>query len=169
LALAGDNVLELYSQHQQPPAVGNNSIEEMNHHEKYLIDTNNIWNKPFLKFLNRYVCPCCNYPTLNERNSYEICGLCCWEDDGQDESNASKILGGPNQDYSLAEARYNFKQYLTMFRPSDTKSFERREKNKINEIKEIYDNILQMDTEKEKELIENELKKAKLLEDSLLK
>ena len=141
----------------------------MNPNEKYSIDKNNIWNKPFLKFLDRFICPCCNYPTLNERNSYEICGLCFWEDDGQDESNANEILGGPNQDYSLTEARNNFKLHMTMYRPSDTIAFNRREKIKIKEIKEIYDNLLKLDIEDEKELIEKELIKARRLEDKLVK
>src|SRR5579863_7304160 len=29
------------------------------------------------------VCPCCGYPTLTDRDAYEICCLCNWEDDGQ--------------------------------------------------------------------------------------
>jgi hypothetical protein len=62
-------------------------------------------------------CPCCGYPTLGQLNAYEICELCNWEDDGQDDSNAEEVRGGPNADYSLAEARRNFKVYRVMYAP----------------------------------------------------
>ena len=32
-------------------------------------------------------CPCCGYPTLTERAGYEVCRICAWEDDGQDNHN----------------------------------------------------------------------------------
>ena len=67
--------------------------------------------------LSRYRCPCCGYPTLTERAAYEICELCNWEDDGQDEAAANEVWGGPNSDYSLAEARANFLQYRVMYAP----------------------------------------------------
>lgn len=60
-------------------------------------------------------CPCCGYPTLPELNSYEICELCNWEDDGQDDETAEEVWGGPNSDYSLSEARKNFKLYRVMY------------------------------------------------------
>ena len=144
-------------------------MKDMNYNEKYLIENNNDLNKRFLKFHDRYVCPCCNYPTLSERNGYEICGLCFWEDDGQDDRNASEVLGGPNHDYSLTEAKNNFIQYLTMYRPSDTIAFNNRNKDRIKEIKEIYDNVLKMEIETEIHLIEGELRKARRLEEKLVK
>ncbi|MDQ4077416.1 MAG: hypothetical protein M3220_14365 [Chloroflexota bacterium] len=70
----------------------------------------------------RYPCPCCGYPTLLERGSYEICELCNWEDDGQDDPHADEVWGGPNGAYSLSEARANFKQYLIMYSPDDLAS-----------------------------------------------
>jgi len=66
-----------------------------------------------------YRCPCCGYPTLDERGGYEICPLCDWEDDGQDDPQADEVWGGPNRDYSLAEARQNFAQHRIMYRPGD--------------------------------------------------
>lgn len=66
--------------------------------------------------MNREKCPCCQYPTLETRGDYEICLLCDWEDDNQDDLQAAEILGGPNGDYSLDEARQNFKTHLTMYR-----------------------------------------------------
>lgn len=77
-------------------------------------------------------CPCCNYPTLPERGSYHICPLCFWEDDGQDEPFCEEVWNGPNGDYSLTEARNNFAEYLTYYRPSDTDMFEEnKEKDHI--------------------------------------
>ena len=143
-------------------------MKDMNFKDLASVDKNNVWNKPFLKFHNRYLCPCCFYPTLNERNSYHICGLCFWEDDGQDDIDADEVLGGPNTDYSLTEARNNFIKYLTMYRPSDTIAFSRNE-TKISEIKEIYDNILKGHEILKYEDVENELRKARSLEDKLVK
>jgi hypothetical protein len=66
----------------------------------------------------RYSCPCCSYPTLSERGGYEICQLCHWEDDGQDDPHADEVWGGPNGSYSLAHARRNFLQHLIMYDPA---------------------------------------------------
>ncbi|REK77744.1 CPCC family cysteine-rich protein [Paenibacillus paeoniae] len=66
--------------------------------------------------MNRHNCPCCGYPTLEERRGWEICCLCNWEDDGQDDPHADKVWGGPNSDYSLTEARENFKKHYIMYR-----------------------------------------------------
>ena len=60
-------------------------------------------------------CPCCGYLTLHERGAYEICRLCWWEDDGQDDPHAEEVRGGPNGDVSLADARRNFRSHLTMY------------------------------------------------------
>jgi hypothetical protein len=65
------------------------------------------------------VCPCCGYPTLSARGNYDICGLCWWEDDGQDDAAADDVAGGPNSDYSLTEARRNFAAHQTQYRASD--------------------------------------------------
>jgi hypothetical protein len=79
---------------------------------------------------SRATCPACGYPTIGERAAYEICSLCAWEDDGQDD-NAHRppgyadyfapddVAGGPNHDYSLTEARGNFAINLTSYRPDD--------------------------------------------------
>jgi len=52
-------------------------------------------------------CPCCGCETLAERGDYDICGVCWWEDDGQDNEQASENRGGPNR-VSLAMGRHNF-------------------------------------------------------------
>ena len=71
----------------------------------------------------RYECRCCRYPTLRDRGSFEICALCCWEDDGQDDLDAAIVKGGPNHDYSLAEARENFQAFMCQFRPAHSRFF----------------------------------------------
>lgn len=55
-----------------------------------------------------YACPCCGYLTLDERGGWEICSVCFWEDDGQDDQDADVVRGGPNGPLSLSQARQNF-------------------------------------------------------------
>ena len=50
-------------------------------------------------------CPGCGYPTLSERGEYEICIVCDWEDDRQDDNTSDKIWNGPNGNLSLTENR----------------------------------------------------------------
>lgn len=65
----------------------------------------------------RYVCPCCGYPLLETRASWEVCDLCNWEDDGQDDPHADEVWGGPNYDLSLSQARANFELFLDVYAP----------------------------------------------------
>ena len=58
-----------------------------------------------------YACPCCGYLTLDERGMDQICPVCCWQDDGQDDHDAVTIRGGPNKELSLAQARRNFARF----------------------------------------------------------
>jgi hypothetical protein len=62
--------------------------------------------------LDFFTCPGCGYPTLTERGSYDICIICNWEDDGQDDKEADKVLGGPNGNLSLTENRINLGRVL---------------------------------------------------------
>jgi hypothetical protein len=54
-------------------------------------------------------CPCCGFRTLSGRGNDEICKVCFWHDDGQDDPQADEIWGGPNGDLSLAQACANFR------------------------------------------------------------
>ena len=74
----------------------------------------------------RFACPCCGRPPIEAPAEYDICPLCFWEDDGQDDPRAAEVWGGPNHRYSLAEARENFREYGTMYRPSDRARFEKQ-------------------------------------------
>ncbi|WP_435055213.1 CPCC family cysteine-rich protein [Micromonospora aurantiaca (nom. illeg.)] len=53
-------------------------------------------------------CPCCGFLTLERRGYYEICPVCFWDDDGQDDHDAGRVRGGPNRRLSLLDARRNF-------------------------------------------------------------
>ena len=53
-------------------------------------------------------CPCCGCKTLGERLGFEICEVCFWEGDGQDNHDAEVVRGGPNGSLSLIEARANY-------------------------------------------------------------
>ena len=55
-----------------------------------------------------YPCPCCGHVTLPERGGFDICPVCFWEDDGQDEADADVVRGGPNGMLSLTAARANY-------------------------------------------------------------
>ncbi len=59
----------------------------------------------------KYACPCCGYLTLDERGGYDICPVCFWEDDGQDDADADVVRGGPNGNLSLTMARSNVRQF----------------------------------------------------------
>ncbi|MEK7358277.1 MAG: CPCC family cysteine-rich protein [Bdellovibrionota bacterium] len=66
-----------------------------------------------------FECPCCHYPTLSGRAIFEICDVCGWEDEFQVYPPPDTVIGGANGDYSMTEARENFKQYGYKYRPSD--------------------------------------------------
>ena len=60
-------------------------------------------------------CPCCGYPLLNERATYEICPLCWWENDGLDDGAEGRPgdldrESGPNRT-TLREAREHFEEH----------------------------------------------------------
>lgn len=73
---------------------------------------------------SRLPCPCCRQLTVRERGRFEVCPVCAWEGDGQDEADADAVRGGPNGELSLTQARHNFAafgacavEHLPMTRP----------------------------------------------------
>ena len=65
--------------------------------------------KRMLQF-KAFRCPCCKFKTLYGQGQDEICPVCFWHDDGQDEADAERVRGGPNGLLSLRQAQLNFKQ-----------------------------------------------------------
>lgn len=63
----------------------------------------------------KFRCPCCGFPTLDEQGSFDICTICWWEDDGQDDLHADEIWAGPNGELSLSEARANVRDHGHMY------------------------------------------------------
>lgn len=57
----------------------------------------------------KYQCPCCDYFTLEEIGTYDICQICFWENDGLDIDRLDKH-SGPNH-MTLREGRANFILY----------------------------------------------------------
>jgi hypothetical protein len=41
----------------------------------------------------------------------DICPICFWEEDGQDDADADEVRGGPNRDVSLTQARANDQRF----------------------------------------------------------
>ena len=58
--------------------------------------------------MSKLACPCCGFLTLEEHGAFEICDVCFWEDDGQNDTHADQALGGPNGLLSLSQARANY-------------------------------------------------------------
>lgn len=85
---------------------------------KYLVGVKNQFLASYVsKILNKevkvvgkvdilYACPCCLYRTLEDRGQYDICPVCFWEDDGNDEQTLTNY-SWPNR-MTLKEARENF-------------------------------------------------------------
>lgn len=53
-------------------------------------------------------CPSCGFPTIEEKGDFEICPICNWEDDTQDDPFENEIWGGVNRSLSLTESRLKF-------------------------------------------------------------
>ena len=78
------------------------------------------------KYREYFECDCCGYKTLEEGGggSYEICYLCRWEDEITSSFFfTDEVIGGANFDYSLKEARENFRKYFIMYRIADPERY----------------------------------------------
>ena len=64
----------------------------------------------------RFRCPCCHCRTLTERAAFELCPVCFWEDEGQDDHNVAEVLGGANGELSLLQARRNYQDFAACSR-----------------------------------------------------
>lgn len=59
--------------------------------------------------LNMFPCPCCDERTLSEKDAYEVCEVCDWEDDPVQSKNPD-FEGGANEK-SLNQARTDWKEH----------------------------------------------------------
>lgn len=82
----------------------------------------------------KYTCPCCGYKTLPEEPSdtFYICEICGWEDDGVQFYNPD-IEGGANE-VSLKQAQKNF----IKFGASEERFVENVRKPNEEDIKDPY-------------------------------
>jgi hypothetical protein len=84
-----------------------------------------------------FSCPCCGRKSLEELASWNICRVCWWEDNGQDNGSADIVMGGPNYGISLVQARYNF---LTkgLYNPARADLFKLKEPDYKYEVGRIF-------------------------------
>jgi hypothetical protein len=57
-----------------------------------------------------YRCPCCGFRTLTAPESMQLCPVCWWEDDGQEDADASEVRLTVNGALSLDEARGYYRE-----------------------------------------------------------
>jgi hypothetical protein len=55
-----------------------------------------------------YRCPCCGCRTLPTPESMQLCPVCWWEDDGQEDGDAAEVRLTVNGALSLAQARDHY-------------------------------------------------------------
>jgi hypothetical protein len=53
----------------------------------------------------RFRCPCCGCRTLEAPCALALCPVCWWEDDGQEDADATEVRLTVNGELSLDEAR----------------------------------------------------------------
>ena len=58
----------------------------------------------------RFRCPCCGSKTLDAPEAMKLCPVCWWEDDGQEDADASDVRLTVNGQLSLNEARTHYAQ-----------------------------------------------------------
>ena len=88
-------------------------------------------------------CPSCGYLTLGSRWSWEICTICFWEDDGQDDAEAEEVRGGPNGIDSLVRYRMQTANFLAELKKHSSSANSARaiagqEVNKLDLMIEAY-------------------------------
>ncbi len=58
----------------------------------------------------RFRCPCCGFRTLEAPATLGLCPVCWWEDDGQEDEDATDVRNTVNGELSLSEAREFYSQ-----------------------------------------------------------
>ena len=67
----------------------------------------NTISKPSLNV----TCPCCYYVVIAERDIYDICSVCYWEDEGIKWDSEIDLESVANHGLTLREARKNFIEF----------------------------------------------------------
>jgi hypothetical protein len=84
------------------------------------------------------------------------------EDDGQEDPHADEVRGGPNQAYSLSEARSNFRKNLIMYDPA--KQDGRQNTQAVNNAKhmliQLFDRMLELTDEAKRENLWQQVREA---------
>ena len=63
-----------------------------------------------LSMATLYRCPCCGCRTLAAPESMQLCPVCWWEDDGQEDDDATEVRLTVNGALSLDEARTHYRE-----------------------------------------------------------
>lgn len=100
-------------------------------HKKKIIDS--VFKRLLL------TCPCCGYPTYAD-----ICIICWWQDDGQDDKDAKLVKGGPNGNLTLEQARLNFIKTMNC----DGKKLTFKKIKEIKQVTNLFDKALKEENEK---------------------
>lgn len=93
-------------------------------------------------------CPVCGYLTLDERDAFEICGICFWEDDGVDDLEDNEY-SGPNH-MTLKEGRIIFQEAIRKLIETES------DDNIINQLKDKFlklDRLIEQDNCDKTEII----------------
>ena len=56
----------------------------------------------------RYRCLCCGFRTLEAPDTLALCPVCWWEDDGQEDADATDVRHTVNGSLSLSDAREHY-------------------------------------------------------------
>lgn len=82
-------------------------------------------------------CPCCGFRTIAERGNYNICKVCWWEDDGQDNEYSPEEKSGPNYGISLVLGRFNYIMY-GLYDPNRTDLIKLKAETEMYKIGRIF-------------------------------
>jgi len=90
--------------------------------------------------LERFTCPACGYPTLEELGQYDCCVLCLWEEDGNDDRYDPARISPPNY-ISLIEARVNIAYMLKEFEAEESVTLDNDPERVTNHIEGFLDQL----------------------------
>jgi hypothetical protein len=92
-------------------------------------ETEKVTKSIFKSIDDKFFCECCSLPTLSEKINNESCPVCDWVDLPLNEANSF-------HGYTLSEAKDNFKNSYSIFKPKDGDLYEKSSvvRNKNGEV-----------------------------------